>query len=250
MKYLPPDHPLLNLGTRCHRGGRSRSSQDPRWLRFQAAALRQWLTQVLGDEDLDQALQVFVEGLSCQTIGDELLDRHKGTACRWRQRWRSDLCRILFAAAARPVTLPGRGGQWLRRWLTEFRVGLLADVAHAELVRSGGCTIDPQTAAPLPPCPVYLVSRAGCEQQFPACPTVRQIAAYVRQWHEALLGATPAFLGGWRNARSGTFFLDLTDGYSDRTAAMAAGRANGQQAITFLQTLEEIWLQEERRTAA
>jgi hypothetical protein len=117
----------------------------------------------------------------------------------------------------------------------------LAEAIRGHLKSEGGCTLDPHSGRPVGAVNAYAVSREGHELRLTELPTVGQIATYLER-HEYVLASEPVYVGAWHDDRTGAYYLDLSELLTDRTAAEARGRAQGQQCIYHLASGSEIRL--------
>lgn len=198
-------------GVGCFRSPRTyRATQDcdPDQQRQEAAALRAWLATALGNADLDLALKIFVEGMTCREFG-AARHKHRSTGCREKRRVRTHLRAAILAAAWRPGQMQCQAPSCVEQVLTNLRIALIAEASHEEMIRSRRCMSDPRTAASITPTFNCVGLIAVREERYPSLPTVRDIAGYVRRHQEVLFQDDDTYLRGWHCSEHDVWFLAI-----------------------------------------
>lgn len=112
---------------------------------------------------------------------------------------------------------------------------------------AGGFTLRPITATELGRIKKYAVGVAGYERRFRGKPTLHNCLAYLEEIASTLFDPLfHLFLGGWEKSAAESV-CDLVEIFDDFDEALAFADSNGQEAFTFLHTLEEFSVEIEKR---
>jgi hypothetical protein len=87
----------------------------------------------------------------------------------------------------------------------------------------------------------FMVSFAGFEKVLEN-PTITDIVNYVEENSEYLYALPDAYVGGWFDAESGKYFLDISENVQDKEQALWLAAERKQLAIFDLSTFESIYL--------
>lgn len=87
----------------------------------------------------------------------------------------------------------------------------------------------------------YMVSFHGFEQVFEN-PTILDVTDYVEENAMYLYLLPNAFVGGWMDAKSGKYYLDISQNVQDKEQALQLAAERKQLAIFDLSTFESIYL--------
>lgn len=110
---------------------------------------------------------------------------------------------------------------------------------------AGGFTFEPMTATDVGRAKKYAVAIPGYERRYVGVPTFRERLAFIEDVAGLLFDPlSPRFLGGWKKSPDEWIF-DVVELIGDFDEALAFAEASGQEAFTFLLTLQEFKVEEE-----
>jgi len=111
------------------------------------------------------------------------------------------------------------------------------------ILTNGGVSLDRSTGQPIEFDFGYIVSEPVPLAILPETPTIEQLDRWLPKWQKQVQSHRGAFLGAWRDDKSGSLFVDINHWYPRRDDAMDAGRRNNQLAIFHCGTNESLYLE-------
>lgn len=87
----------------------------------------------------------------------------------------------------------------------------------------------------------YMVSLQDCERTFFGRPTLWQVVKYAEDYNHLLCNPS-LYVGGWLDAETGKYYLDISENVQDKAQALWLAAERKQLAIFDLSTFESIYL--------
>jgi hypothetical protein len=199
-------------------------------------ATRAIFAEILGADELDLALKVFVvDGLKNKELAEEIENVHPGSAHVWRERFRRRLGRRILTVAWRSPFRRDKVSRKAARMLARLKTILIAEAVGRAIAEDDGCTVDPRTAEVVQPIDAWCVGIAGTEETHEERPSVESIARYVES-HAAALDKRGRRQGAWFDAERGVWCLEISVVIRDLARALALAATQSQRRIYNLET--------------